>query len=469
MQTTRRSTSRRKFNLPGNGLPKSDRECSRRQENEFENVRAAPNGISSSGKDEETFYRGTRNVPAGESEGHRSPPEASPRQTNPTPNPDGSPRGYLELTNSFMTFCTDYTAMVTADGRDTMSGVHGGATNCLQESASPCDGRFSASTLRTGDATSPPLLTDIPLPAQPIAAVMSGVSSLRSNLKHKGQVRRRRSDSGHSVTFDLPEDCDNFGGLRENVRDEAEPLSKCMKEQSNRSRQFDGKPETEGNHQDLQDEEAFIDYLHTEHDYCRPSDRCTLQALSERVQKLQEGVTLATNHIASDADDMTWTQDEGHVHHSFTWHQAQLQVTSEAFNTSITNGVLDFVQRECSHLVLEGGEDMTPSDVKPPASEEVSPYLTLPPLHPRQPSPLPPHLLASLAWSCGESGSSGSSSTKGPDSGYWGTGESCCSVASGGKGVKVVTHGREFLLPYAFLHQGRLKLRIVRGKSPAWM
>ncbi|XP_071514247.1 guanine nucleotide exchange factor DBS-like isoform X2 [Panulirus ornatus] len=463
MQTTRRSTSRRKFNPPGKELLRSESASSQRQENEIENMRAVPVGIRSSDEDEEMPYKRTKNVPLGESQGHHSPPDDSPQQPIPTPNTDMSSRGLLELTNSFLTFRTDYTAMVTADGRDTKSGKYSRATSCLQESASPCDGRFSASTLRIGDATSPPLPADVPLPVQPVAAIMSGVSSLRSNLKHKGQVRRKRSDSGHSVTFDLPEDCDNFGGLREHIRDEAEPLSKCMKEQSNRSRQFDGKPEV--NYQDHLHAEPLTDSLPTEYDiYCRPSENtesCTLQALSERVQTLQEGVTLASNHIISDTDDLTWTQDEGHVHHSITWHQAQLQVSSGAFNANITNGVLDFIQRECSHLVLEGGEDMNQSGVKPPPSDEVSPYLTLPPLTPRHPSPLPPQLLASLAWSSGESGSSGSL-TKGPDSGYWGTSES--SVGSGGKGVKVVTHGREFHLPYAFLHQGRLRLRIVRDE-----
>ncbi|XP_053642336.2 guanine nucleotide exchange factor DBS isoform X4 [Cherax quadricarinatus] len=465
MQAIRRSNSRRKINLPpGSEAVRTNKEYSHLQGNEGGKVIHSSSLRSSNIKDEESPSRASTTEFQLHLNLHM---HDSTQVTSGSSNIfSGTPRGFCELTNSCMTFRTDYTAVVTSGGPDLVAGMSDSAPSCLQEVTSSSDGRLSASTPGMADISSPLLPTHNTRPALPVAAaaaIMSGVTNLRSNLKHRGQVRSKRSDSaGHSVTFDLPEDCDNFGGFRERTRDESEPLSKCMKEQSNRSRQFDGKLEVgEPNQRHDDCQMGLSNGLNIEENIVKEEsekgDMYTTPGLSERVQTpgdtFPEDLTPTTNYL--ETEDTTWTVMENPLHEAFSWSQDQL--TNGVFSDSIPQSVLDTVRDECSQITQE---DHNNKRSMGQTSEEPIPYLDLPPLNSQYPSPLPPYLLSSLTWSSGDSCSS-ESSTKGPDSGYWGEGTA---VSCGKKGVKIMTQGRELHLPYAFLHQGRLKLRIVRDE-----
>ncbi|XP_045623391.1 guanine nucleotide exchange factor DBS isoform X5 [Procambarus clarkii] len=464
IQTTRRSSSKTKINLSANEVM-SQNERSQRPENDREKTTAITSERGSPEEDEETGSRETSNVTETEVQLHLN---LHLHDSTQVSNLSGASPGYY-VTDRCMTFHSDYTAVVRSGGGG--AGVSDWAPGCLQDSTSSSDGRFTASTLAMDAASLPPLPTYSSSPALPLAAaaIMSGVSSLRSNLKHKGQVRRRRSDSGHSVTFDLPEDCDNFGGLRERVRDEAEPLSKCMKEQSNRSRQFDGKLElVEPYHLPNDPQEGLGYELDAAGNTIQASEEvattCSLYGFSERVQTpadtFPDAGAIPTSDIANDDDELTFTMEENPVHGLFSWHQAHDPIINGDFDSNIANNVFDMMENECPQLALDD-DVINQSGGQPLTTEEPTPYLDLPPLNSQNPSPLPQYLMASLAWSSADDSGSSGSSTKGPDSGYWGEGTA---VGCGRKGVKIVTHGKELQLPYAFLQQGRLKLRIVRDE-----
>ncbi|XP_066965986.1 guanine nucleotide exchange factor DBS-like isoform X4 [Macrobrachium rosenbergii] len=373
----------------------------------------------------------------------------------------------------------------------------------------------SASTLsRSGDDTTfsfLPSTSSAALPSVhlPMSGGLHASSSLRSNLKHKGQIRRKRSDSGHSVTFDLPEDCDNLGVSREiqqRCRDDAEPLTKCMKEQTNRSKLCEVKPVNLSGA--VNGEGNYLENLCSVHSRRENSALVTKGGeggeIGEVCNGLDYGITeaeapgkrafyvesagpnppLSINSTVcheDDEGDPSWLRDEAHVHHqTFTWHPPHLHLSDDDLDndSDIRNEFSGFhptsrkySSRQGSEEVLsrdEGSREDIPSATcqgGPDSNDKnVIPYLTLPPATPPQPpSPIPPQLLASLAWSSGDSEGSPGSSTREPDSGYWGTGEGG-TVVAGKKGVKVVTNGREYNLPYAYLHQGRLRLRIVRDE-----
>ena len=102
-------------------------------------------------------------------------------------------------------------------------------------------------------------------------------------------------------------------------------------------------------------------------------------------------------------------------------------------------------------------------------SEKIPSYATSPVTSGCAPisSPLLP---LSLGWSSTSSSRRESASEERPiDSGYWSRGGASFKLVTSARdnsprGVKVVTQGRQLYLPYAFLHDGRLKLHIVRGK-----
>ncbi|ROT74022.1 hypothetical protein C7M84_007495 [Penaeus vannamei] len=342
--------------------------------------------ISTSDEDDETRARGQiRRKPTKTRSDYSLHLDDSALGSSSTDTPEilsDPPRGGRDGAPGILTFSTGQLSAMTSSVRDAVTSMareaghqHRGAE--LPPRSRPEPRRRAVLAVDPGERgtwCSRPLHGESRPPTTPTAGPLAAItptSSLRSNLKHKGQLRRKRSDSGHSVTFDLPEDCDNLGGAKARFKDDAEPLSKCMKEQCN----------------------SILD-----------SD-------------------LSTTHILSPEDVLSWPRDDSQV---FTWHQPlQQNITS----------LSDDGQTFC---------------------------LNLPPLPPPRCSPLSPQFLPSLTWSSGESGCSGGSSARGPDSGYWGTGEGA--VGTGRRGVKVVTQGRELYLPYAFLHHGRLRLRIVRGK-----
>ncbi|KAK7000767.1 hypothetical protein SK128_020138 [Halocaridina rubra] len=334
------------------------------------------------------------------------------------------------------------------------------------------EGISAASTLgRSGDeaAVALPVTPSSTSASSAFSSMVGGPhSSLRSNLKHKGQIRRKRSDSGHSVTFDLPEDCDNLGGSRDRICDETEPLTKCMKEQTNRLK-LNVKRERNGDQEHTAEEEKRAGspiYYDCDAFHENVSNGFPDRAESQRV-----------NSLGSCDNDDLWHQNGGDdereprdQHQTYTWHQSQFHLVNDSSDENVgidyQNGGAHLAEHERRAPVTS--ERMREEYARPlePGTfhTEDGPYLPLPPLAaPHPPSPIPPHLLASLAWSSGESECSPGSSTREPDSGYWGTGDGA--VVAGKKGVKVVTHGKEYYLPYAYLHQGRLKLRIVRGTT----
>lgn len=361
---------------------------------------------------------------------------------------------------------------VTSGARDRVSNI--AAPSYLHEAVlSLGDGRFSQSTPGKRDVVLPPLHGESRPPTTPTAGPLAAItptSSLRSNLKHKGQLRRKRSDSGHSVTFDLPEDCDNLGGAKARFKDDAEPLSKCMKEQCNRSKQSSGKKEATDSDRTPDAEE--LPALLARAEAAEAAARASLRsgesdapadgdlAAGERTPDSILDSDLSTTHILSPEDVLSWPRDDSQV---FTWHQPLQQVDPVVTPPRVPNGVPQpAAASQRLHLSLGGSDNSLDQNITSLSDDGQTFCLNLPPLPPPRCSPLSPQFLPSLTWSSGESGCSGGSSARGPDSGYWGTGEGA--VGTGRRGVKVVTQGRELYLPYAFLHHGRLRLRIVRGK-----
>ncbi|XP_064117946.1 guanine nucleotide exchange factor DBS-like isoform X4 [Macrobrachium nipponense] len=383
---------------------------------------------------------------------------------------------------------------VVAAGRDDQVGV---SASTLSRSCDDTTFSFLPST------PSAALLPSVHLPMSGGFHSSSSSSSLRSNLKHKGQIRRKRSDSGHSVTFDLPEDCDNLGVSREiqqqRCRDDAaEPLTKCMKEQTNRSKLCEVKPVNLSGA--VNGEGNYLESVCSVHSRNENSALVAKGVGGEERGELGEvcnGLDYGPNHPPppplsinacheDDEGDPSWLRDEAHVHHqTFTWHPPHLHLSDDELDhdSDLRSEFGGFHPTPGKYSSRQGSEDVLSRDEgsredipaasaacqggppPPPDNDKnLIPYLTLPPATPPQPpSPIPPQLLASLAWSSGDSEGSPGSSTREPDSGYWGTGEGG-TVVAGKKGVKVVTNGREYNLPYAYLHQGRLRLRIVRDE-----
>ncbi|XP_050688367.1 serine/arginine repetitive matrix protein 1-like [Eriocheir sinensis] len=247
-------------------------------------------------------------------------------------------------------------------------------------------------------------------PSTTAATVAAAAASLRSNLKPRSQIRRRRSDSGHSVTFDLPEDCDNLGAAR-GGRGDAEPLSKCMKDHQNMREQSGGR---EKRRRDDDPHEEVLTWLS-----CGESRL----GLAERVPT--PGISLAATPSSDGREDPARSPGP-------TWPPTLPEVAA-----------LAVLSPSLGESAASPGEPLTVKSPSPAAT----------PQPPRPPTPPPAQ--ASLEWSSTDSG--------GPDSGYWGAGEAPVATR---RGVRVVSRGRELLLPYACLHRGRLHLRIVRGESP---
>ncbi|XP_045118170.1 guanine nucleotide exchange factor DBS-like isoform X4 [Portunus trituberculatus] len=304
----------------------------------------------------------------------------------------------LHLTSNGLSPATS--AHVTSRPDSSAAGSEGDAAFCrLREAV--------ASRASTAKTTKSPL-SPLALPTTTSAAIAAAAASLRSNLKPKNQLRRRRSDSGHSVTFDLPEDCDNLGTARV-VRVDAEPLSKCMKDHQN-MREQSGARDRRRHDDDPHDE--VLTWL---------SAGEMGQGLAERAPTPGVGQEIPSGSISR--------EDSAR---SPVWPKPTLpEVAAMAV---LSPGLGESAVSPCGPLSL--------------SNKTTSPA---PPLQP--PTPTPQHSQASLEWSSTDSG--------GPDSGYWGAGEAPVATR---RGVKVVSRGRELLLPYACLHRGRLHLRIVRDE-----
>ncbi|XP_063887655.1 uncharacterized protein LOC135115093 [Scylla paramamosain] len=307
---------------------------------------------------------------------------------------------------------TSLSLHLTSNGLSSATSAHGISRSDSSAAGAEGDAAFcrlrEAVTSRASTAkTTKSPLSPLALPTTTSAAIAAAAASLRSNLKPKSQLRRRRSDSGHSVTFDLPEDCDNLGTARV-VRSDAEPLSKCMKDHQN-MREQSGARDRRRHGDDPHDE--VLTWL---------SAGDVGQGLAERAPT--PGVGLEALSVSINRDDSA---------RSPVWPKPTLpEVAAMAV---LSPGLGESAVSPCGPL-----SDKTTSPV--------------PPLQP--PTPTPQHSQASLEWSSTDSG--------GPDSGYWGAGEAPVATR---RGVKVVSRGRELLLPYACLHRGRLHLRIVRGES----
>ena len=302
----------------------------------------------------------------------------------------------LHLTSSGLSVATSVNETSCSDS--SAAGAEGDATLCrLREAVAR-----RASTVKTTDSPLSPLAPS----STTSAAVAAAAASLRSNLKPKSQLRRRRSDSGHSVTFDLPEDCDNLGAIR-GGRGDCEPLSKCMKDHQNMREQIGGR---DRRRRDDDPHDEVLTWL---------SAGEVGQCLADRAPTPGIGLDVTPS---ADARSPIWPKPT-------LPGLAAMAVLSPGLGESATS--------PCGSL----------------------PHKTTSPAAPRQPPrlPTPQHGQASLEWSSTDSG--------GPDSGYWGAGEAPVATRHG---VRVVSRGREILLPYACLHRGRLHLRIVRGES-SWI
>lgn len=497
MQASRRSSAiRRRVTKASNDVIRPSVDTSKAKENGTPNATQRADVMSTSDEDDETRARGqSRKKPTKTRSDYSLHLDDSALGSSSTDTPEilsDPPRGYRDVTDGILTFSTGQLSAMTSSVRDAMTSMareavtsgarDGGAGRASNGIAAPSylheavlslgDGRFSPSTPGRRDTVLPSLHGDPRPPTTPTAAPMAAVtptSNLRSNLKHKGQLRRKRSDSGHSVTFDLPEDCDNLGGAKQRFKDDAEPLSKCMKEQCNRSKQSGGKKDSADGDRTPEAEElpGVLTRVEAMETMARVSPRGGESdspgdgdlAAGERTPDSILDSELSNTHILSPEDVLSWPRDDSQI---FTWHQPLQQVDPVVTPPRVPNGLPQPAASERLHLSLGGSDNSLDQNITSLSDDGQTFCLNLPPLPPPRCSPLSPQFLPSLTWSSGESGCSGGSSARGPDSGYWGTGEGA--VGTGRRGVKVVTQGREFYLPYAFLHHGRLRLRIVRGK-----
>lgn len=493
MQASRRSSAiRRRVGKAGADVMRASVDAARDKEGGPPHAAQRADVISTSDEDDETRARGQiRRKPTKTRSDYSLHLDDSALGSSSTDTPEilsDPPRGGRDGAPGILTFSTGQLSAMTSSVRDAVTSmareaVTSGARDRVSNIAAPSylheavlslgDGRFSPSTPGKRDVVLPPLHGESRPPTTPTAGPLAAItptSSLRSNLKHKGQLRRKRSDSGHSVTFDLPEDCDNLGGAKARFKDDAEPLSKCMKEQCNRSKQSSGKKEATDSDRTPDAEE--LPALLARAEAAEAAARASLRsgesdapadgdlAAGERTPDSILDSDLSTTHILSPEDVLSWPRDDSQV---FTWHQPLQQVDPVVTPPRVPNGVPQpAAASQRLHLSLGGSDNSLDQNITSLSDDGQTFCLNLPPLPPPRCSPLSPQFLPSLTWSSGESGCSGGSSARGPDSGYWGTGEGA--VGTGRRGVKVVTQGRELYLPYAFLHHGRLRLRIVRGK-----
>ncbi|XP_069993458.1 guanine nucleotide exchange factor DBS-like isoform X2 [Penaeus vannamei] len=493
MQASRRSSAiRRRVGKAGADVMRASVDAARDKEGGPPHAAQRADVISTSDEDDETRARGQiRRKPTKTRSDYSLHLDDSALGSSSTDTPEilsDPPRGGRDGAPGILTFSTGQLSAMTSSVRDAVTSmareaVTSGARDRVTNIAAPSylheavlslgDGRFSPSTPGKRDVVLPPLHGEPRPPTTPTAGPLAAItptSSLRSNLKHKGQLRRKRSDSGHSVTFDLPEDCDNLGGAKARFKDDAEPLSKCMKEQCNRSKQSSGKKEATDSDRTPDAEE--LPALLARAEAAEAAARASLRsgesdapadgdlAAGERTPDSILDSDLSTTHILSPEDVLSWPRDDSQV---FTWHQPLQQVDPVVTPPRVPNGVPQpAAASQRLHLSLGGSDNSLDQNITSLSDDGQTFCLNLPPLPPPRCSPLSPQFLPSLTWSSGESGCSGGSSARGPDSGYWGTGEGA--VGTGRRGVKVVTQGRELYLPYAFLHHGRLRLRIVRDE-----
>ncbi|XP_063596110.1 uncharacterized protein LOC134772967 [Penaeus indicus] len=492
MQASRRSSAiRRRVSKAGADVMRPSADAARDKESGPPHAAQRADVISTSDEDDETRARGQiRRKPTKTRSDYSLHLDDSALGSSSTDTPEilsDPPRGCRDVAPGILTFSTGQLSAMTSSVRDAVTSmareaVTSGARDRVNNIAAPSylheavlslgDGRFSPSTPGKRDVVLPLLHGDPRPPTTPTAAPLAAVtptSSLRSNLKHKGQLRRKRSDSGHSVTFDLPEDCDNLGGAKARFRDDAEPLSKCMKEQCNRSKQSSVKKEATDSDRtpDAEELPALLARAEAAEAAARACPRSGEGdapadgdlAAGERTPDSILDSDLSTTHILSPEDVLSWPRDDSQI---FTWHQPLQQVDPVVTPPRVPNGVPQpAAASQRLHLSLGGSDNSLDQNITSLSDDGQTFCLNLPPLPPPRCSPLSPQFLPSLTWSSGESGCSGGSSARGPDSGYWGTGEGA--VGTGRRGVKVVTQGRELYLPYAFLHHGRLRLRIVRA------
>ena len=328
-------------------------------------------------------------------------------------------------------------------------------------------------------------------------------SPKRSSLRPRNSGRRSRSDSGHSVTFELPEIIDNFGLGRDKTMSKTECLSKMLKEKNNEAMKY-----TEGSNSVHSSLSNSTDDMQTANNLCHVNSQSKLNKDKNYENNFAQSGMLRNHYSESLSSEESslignpWVEEtdlllstlisggdlgdgKSFLSHEYLSSHLASRISPRQYDTGISSGQStgEAASTPTSHspqcLPTAWTRSKSPSPIPPsrlqsnqcyttPVKDQLPPSLTSPvtigcgPI----PSPLLP---LSLGWSSNNSsGRESVAEERRLDSGYWDKSRSTVKLVQNSKdkpqGVRVVTQGRQFYLPYAFLQDGRLRLHIVRGE-----